>query len=137
MAGERRQSGQWFFGLVLLIIGLLFLLENIANIRVWDKIWMLWPVIFIVWGLMELFQKHSVFFGIILLAIGALFLTKNYGYYQWSESIWQFWPVIIIALGIDQIFKRSGEYTFKKRTNVINKKSQQKDRDITQDDEII
>jgi len=128
-----RKSGQWFFGLIILIIGIIFLLENLFRIEVWESIWLFWPIIFILWGLVELFQKKSIFFGIILLSIGVIFLAKNFELYQISESVWKFWPVIIIAIGIDQIFRRDN--TIPSNRSAKNKKGRKEV--VTQDDEII
>ncbi len=129
----RKSSGQWFFGLIILIIGIIFLLENVFQVQIWENVWLFWPILFLIWGLMELIQKKSIFFGIILLAIGGLFLAKNFGLYQWSEEIWKFWPVIIIAIGIDQLFRHS------ETTPIAKKQKVQKGREelVTQDDEII
>ncbi|MFQ6109266.1 MAG: LiaI-LiaF-like domain-containing protein [Candidatus Aminicenantales bacterium] len=49
---KRRDTLAW--GLILIVIGLLFLLHNI-NISVWDSIARLWPVVLIVWGLWKLY----------------------------------------------------------------------------------
>ena len=128
-----RKSGQWFFGLIILIIGIIFLLENSFGIEIWESAWLFWPIIFILWGLVELFQKKSIFFGIILLAIGVIFLAKNFEFYQISESVWKFWPVIIIAIGIDQLFR--GHTTIPANRSAKNKKGRKEV--VTQEDEII
>ncbi len=49
---KRRDSLVW--GLILLIIGLLFLLHNI-DVNVADSIARLWPLILIVWGAWKLY----------------------------------------------------------------------------------
>lgn len=128
-----RKSGQWFFGLIILIIGIIFLLENIFGMEIWERIWLFWPIIFILWALVELFQKRSIFFGIILLAIGVIFLAKNFELYQISESVWKFWPVIIIAIGVDQLFRRHNAIPAKRSPK--NKKGRKEV--VTQEDEII
>lgn len=132
----RRSSGQWVFGLIILMIGIIFLLENVFAMEIWEGVWLFWPVVFLLWGLMELFQKKSIFFGLILLAIGVLFLGKNFGFYQWSETIWNFWPVIIIAIGLDQLFKHPETVSIGRKER---KQREKKGREevITQDDEII
>ncbi len=133
MGMAHRNSGQWFFGLIILLIGIIFLLENVLGIKIWEIVKLFWPVLLLLWGLMEIFQRKSIFFGLILLVIGVLFLSKNFDLYQWSEELWKFWPVIIIAIGIDQLF-RKGEFT-----PVRGDKKGQRGRKevITQDDEII
>jgi membrane-bound ClpP family serine protease len=133
MGATNKNTGQWLFGLIILIIGIIFLLENIFGFKVWESVWLFWPVIFILWGIVEIFQKKSIFFGIILLAIGVIFIAKNFDLYLISESIWKFWPVIIIAVGIDQIFKRTEVSHFK-----VNRKNRKGGKEtVIQDDEII
>ena len=128
-----RSSGQWLIGLIILAIGILFLVENIFGIEMWERVWLFWPIIFMLWGLMEIFQKKSLFFGLILMAIGIIFLLRNMELYQWSDSICKFWPIIIIALGFDQLIKKPEPYKVKSFQN----EGKEKKRIITQDDEII
>ncbi len=133
MSTLRRSTGHWLIGFIILIIGIIFLIENIFGIEMWDRVWIFWPVIFILWSLMEIFQKRSIFFGLVLLTIGIIFLLKNLELFQWSESISKFWPIIIIALGFDQLLRRPESYLVKS-TQVLGKG---KKKVITQDDEII
>jgi len=130
-----RNSGQWLFGLIILIIGLIFLVENLFGIQMWKNVWLFWPILFIIWGLMQLFQKRSIFFSIILLTIGTLFLLKNLQLYQWPDTIWKFWPLIIIAIGIDQLIKRPESESYFSQSNQNFRKEKRKI--VTQDDEII
>ncbi|MDD2352038.1 MAG: DUF5668 domain-containing protein [Candidatus Caldatribacteriota bacterium] len=134
MGDTRRNSGQWLFGLIILIIGIIFLLENLFGIEVWENVWLFWPIVFLFWGLVEMFQKKSIFFGVILIAIGLVFLAKNFELYQLPESVWKYWPVIIIAIGIDQIFRKN--YTGTPTMGNTKAKKGRKDV-ITTDDEII
>lgn len=128
-----KSPGQWLLGLVILIIGTVFLLENLLGIVIWEKIWLFWPILFVLWSLMEILQKKSIFFGLILLAIGAIFLLRNLELFQISDSIWKYWPVIIIALGLDQLMKGSESVSLKSSpiSGKVTKKM------LVQDDEII
>ena len=128
----RRSSGQWVVGFIILAIGIIFLIENIMGIEVWEKVWPFWPILFLLWSLSEILQKRSLFFGIILLAIGIIFLLKNLELYQWSESIYKFWPIIIIALGFDQLMTKTETYVTSEGRNIKRGK-----KIITQEDEII
>ena len=107
----KRNYGQWLFGLIILVIGIIFLLENLFGIEMWKNVWLFWPVLLIIWGLMQLLQRRSIFFSIILLIIGTLFLLKNFQLYQWPDIIWKYWPLIIIAVGIDQLIKQPESYS--------------------------
>ena len=128
----RRGSGHWLIGFIILAIGIIFLVENIMGIEVWEKVWPFWPILFLLWSMAEIFQKRSIFFGIILLAIGIIFLVKNLELYQWSESIYKFWPVIIIALGFDHLINKTEAYVVSEGKSIKRGK-----KIITQEDEII
>lgn len=133
MKTQRKNFGQWLVGIIILLIGIVFLIENFYGIEIWENVWLFWPVIFILWGLVELLPRKSIFFGLILLAIGIIFLLKNLGLYQWPDYIWKYWPVIIIALGIDQLMLGPESVSTKPiQTNgKVTKKM------LVQDDEII
>lgn len=133
MSMNRRSSGHWFMGLIILIIGIILLLENVFGIKIWENVWLFWPVLIILWGLMELFQRRSIFFGVVLVAVGALFLLKNWELYPWSDSILRYWPIIIIALGIDKIFRHPESA----HLAGIRKQIKGKKEVVIQDDEII
>ena len=128
----RRSSGHWVIGFIILAIGIIFLIENIMGIEVWERVWPFWPILFLLWSLAEIFQRRSIFFGIILLAIGIIFLLKNLELYQWSESIYKFWPVIIIAFGFDHLINKSETYVPSQGQILKDGK-----KIITQEDEII
>jgi hypothetical protein len=108
MSINREGKGNWIFGLILVIIGTIFIIENFTNIDLGDKIWGFWPIILLVWGIKEIWQNKSVFFGILLIAIGAIFLAKNFNYFTFPNNIGKYWPLLIIALGIDRVFKSFG-----------------------------
>lgn len=133
MKTQRKNFGQWLVGIIILLIGIVFLIENFYGIEIWENVWLFWPVIFILWGLVELLSRKSIFFGLILLAIGIIFLLKNLELYQWPDYIWKYWPVIIIALGIDQLMLGPESVSTKPiQTNgKVTKKM------LVQDDEII
>jgi uncharacterized membrane protein HdeD (DUF308 family) len=48
-----RKKDPLFWGIVLIIVGAIFFLENFG-FDVWDAVWKLWPLILIVWGVMKL-----------------------------------------------------------------------------------
>jgi hypothetical protein len=49
-----RRKDPLLWGIVLVVIGLVFILENF-DIDAWDVAWKFWPVILIVWGANKLF----------------------------------------------------------------------------------
>lgn len=99
-----------FFPLLLVVVGLLFLLNNFGYIRrdLWEVIRIYWPVILIVIGLDSLFKKEGLVGPVFWFGLGSLIIFYNLGYIQ--IDIWQallvLWPVMFIALGVDMIFGR-------------------------------
>jgi len=50
---ERKHHGNLVWGSILVILGLIFLLENFGY-DIWGQVAKLWPIILIVWGLSKL-----------------------------------------------------------------------------------
>jgi predicted membrane protein len=89
-----------FFGVVVVAIGCLLLLDNLGIFRFRD-IWQYWPVLLIVWGLSHLIESRTpsgwVWGGMIAL-IGALFLLDNLDIFVFNFAV--VWPVLLIAFGV-------------------------------------
>jgi len=49
---KRKDPLAW--GIILIVIGLIFLLHNI-DVAIWDSLARLWPVVLIVWGAWKLY----------------------------------------------------------------------------------
>jgi hypothetical protein len=68
-----------FWGLVLLVIGLLFLAINFGWVEpeIWNHIWRLWPLLLIAIGLRSILRNDAayIFALIVLLAVGTLIAT--------------------------------------------------------------
>jgi len=100
----------FFFPLLLVFAGILFLLNNFGVLRgdLWETIRIYWPVILIVLGLDSLFRKEGLVGPIFLMGLGVLIIFYNLGYLQ--INIWQalliLWPIMLIAVGVDMIFGR-------------------------------
>src|SRR5579862_728580 len=88
-------------GSVVLLLGLLFLLENLGIVYV-ERVWQFWPVIFIAMGIARVIDGrgwHSRVWGGTMAAIGLLFLAQSLGYLPWN--VWGLlWPVLLIFWGI-------------------------------------
>jgi len=50
----RRRRDRLVWGLILIAVGVIFLLQNVMNIEVWDYAWKFWPLILILWGAQKL-----------------------------------------------------------------------------------
>ena len=55
---KRRRTEPLVWGIILIVIGLIFLLHNL-DLNVWEFVARLWPLILIVWG------GWKLYFGII------------------------------------------------------------------------
>jgi Domain of unknown function (DUF5668) len=49
-----RRHDPLVWGLILIVVGVVFLLQNVFNIEVWDYAWKFWPLILILWGAQKL-----------------------------------------------------------------------------------
>lgn len=103
-------------GIIIIIIGILFLLSNF-NLIVLDNIWnYLWTLGFIVIGAVGLADRRRFdFFFIILILVGELYLFKELGLIYQSFINKTLAPVILIVLGLTFIMnytsyrKRDGQ----------------------------
>jgi len=100
-----------FMGIVLIIIGLIFLLNTFTN---WSFGYLLadwWPLIFIVIAIVK-FQNQERSGGLMFLTLGAVFLLFTNDILEWGV-IWRLWPAILIFIGLSLIFKgRNGGWGF-------------------------
>jgi len=46
---QRKYGSNFVWGIVLVILGLIFLLENFG-FDIFEHVWKLWPVVLIIWG---------------------------------------------------------------------------------------
>ncbi len=79
-----------FWGVMLVLIGILFILKNVGMIYFdWQTIWRLWPVVLILWGISILPVKDYIKLIVSVGAIGiSIFLVNQYdktGYYNFSS----------------------------------------------------
>ncbi len=107
---EYRHRRSYFWPILLIAVGLIFLLSNMGYLEGsgMDLILRLWPLIFIIGGLDDLLRGESVSGPVLGIGIGALLLLANLGYFQMSvwELLFRFWPLFLIAWGLDLIIGR-------------------------------
>ena len=89
---------QWFWGVLLIVLGLGFLLHNFNLVP--EDLFSLWPLIAIgagVWIFGEAVRRRGrgLVGGVVVLASGAFWLLENYGRVRGP----MFLPVLLIALG--------------------------------------
>lgn len=100
---DRRQSSQITGGIILIVIGVIFLSQ-----RVWalDGVRMdrLWPLFLIVPGMIRLlFPGEGRGSGFMLIFVGSLLLLHTYDILPMQKS----WPLFIVLAGVSMLFGRS------------------------------
>jgi len=100
-----------FMGIVLIIIGGLFLIDTFTD---WSFGYLLadwWPLIFIILAIVK-FQNQERGGGLMFLILGGVFLLFTLDILEWG-TLWRLWPVILIFIGLSLIFKgRNGGWSF-------------------------
>lgn len=101
MPSQRHSSGRIFWGLVLILLGVLFLLDQMGRVDFGDLISSWWPLILVAAGLWQLISSNfqELTGGLFLIALGALFQLAKLEIL--SRDAWHYvWPALIIGLGL-------------------------------------
>jgi predicted membrane protein len=102
MARRGRASGL-LPGLILVALGTMILLDHMGIISR-HFVWMFWPLLLILLGLVKLIEPHGRMFGVVLLVVGAIFMLHNLGLTRLSWG--DIWPVVLIGVGLMLIWSR-------------------------------
>ncbi|KQQ45883.1 hypothetical protein ASF61_19760 [Duganella sp. Leaf126] len=99
--------GQMVLGLLVVVIGLLFLIDNLGWIHL-DLRRMLVPGILLVVGVLKLTQARSNsgnVIGVVLVCVGAVGILRGIGFldFDWRDI----WPVVLIIAGIGIVYRAS------------------------------
>ncbi|MGB7295847.1 MAG: DUF5668 domain-containing protein [Candidatus Aminicenantales bacterium] len=100
MPSQKHSSGRIFWGLVLILVGVLFLLDRMGRLDFGELLGRWWPLILVAAGLWHLVanQFRDVVSGLFLIAIGGLFQLAKLGIL--GRSAWHYiWPILIIIVG--------------------------------------
>jgi predicted membrane protein len=95
-----------FFGFILLVLGVLFLLDRMKLIPFGTVMSRFWPVILIVIGLWSIVGSRfrNFFAGTLILILGVLFQLSEFDMLE--GGVWHYlWPVVIILLGLSILLK--------------------------------
>lgn len=101
MSHHRSHQGRIFWGLVLIILGTLFLLDRIGEFDFGDMISTYWPVIFIILGLSMFVGSgfRQLGPGLFFIVFGVFFLLAELDILEYNA--WQYiWPALIILAGL-------------------------------------
>jgi predicted membrane protein len=102
----RDYQGRMFAGLLIILIGILFLLGNLGRLDVGEVFSTYWPLILIFIGIWHLISHEfrSAGFGLILIPVGGFFMLVNLDVI--TGRVWVYlWPLAIIAVGLWLIFR--------------------------------
>lgn len=123
---EGNKMGKYLFGILVILLGVYFLLDNLGyDIMLDNIIKTYWPVLLIALGVKEFFKglinfvggmkkRHwttgSLFWGLITIIIGVIFLGNNLEWFDFGiRDAWNIiWPIIIIFIGLNIIFGGRG-----------------------------
>jgi predicted membrane protein len=103
-SNKRGISGSLLIGLLLIVLGVLWVLNNTYVIDFQIREW--WPLILIAIGLIHLFNRRRFFdfAGWLFIGFGVVFLLVENGVLHWHE-VWRYWPVILIFVGLSIVFQ--------------------------------
>lgn len=97
---KRRTGGRAMAGAILIILGGLFLLDNLSYFDFGIRGYIFsWPMILIVVGLI-IFLNSRDRSGLIIMGVGGVFLAGR----VFDVSVAEFWPVILILFGVFILF---------------------------------
>ncbi|HUN66712.1 MAG TPA: DUF5668 domain-containing protein [Bacteroidota bacterium] len=106
---QRRRGIQLFYGLLITIVGVVFLLDNMDIVEA-HQVFRFWPVLIILFGFFRLSRgcrPGSRVFGLFWITVGVLLLLDQLDIA--NVSIWDWWPLILVFIGINILIKRSGK----------------------------
>jgi len=101
-----------FFPLLLIAVGAVMIMSRAGLLYgdTWQILIRLWPLLLVIGGLDNLFNRRSVVSSVLSVGVGTLFLLFYMGYLiPLDINIWdiiRLWPVLLIAWGLDIIFAR-------------------------------
>lgn len=98
-----RTSAGWVPGLIVAGLGILFLLNNL-NVVVIYNWWQLWPVVVIAIGITKLIDAGQKATGAVMIVVGGIFLATTLGWFSWR--VWELWPLALIGAGVVMLIER-------------------------------
>jgi predicted membrane protein len=100
MSAQKTQ-GRIFWGLLLIVLGVLFLFDQMGRLDFGDLVGRFWPVVFILIGISILLSNNlkNAGSGIFFILFGAFFLLVRMRIFD--QRVWHYiWPLAIIAVGL-------------------------------------
>ena len=97
----RKTQGRIFWGLLLIIMGVLFLFDRMGRLDFGDLVGRYWPVIFILIGISILLSNNfkNAGSGVFFILFGTFFLLLRLRIFE--RTVWHYlWPLAIIGVGL-------------------------------------
>jgi predicted membrane protein len=98
---DHKSQGRIFWGLLLILLGVLFLLDQMGRLDFGDLVGRYWPVLFILIGVSILLSNNFRNAGsaVFFILFGTFFLLLRLRIFD--RAIWHYvWPLAIIAVGL-------------------------------------
>jgi predicted membrane protein len=95
VAGDFRWGLVW--GAIIVFIGVALLLDHLG-VSAFDRIYRFWPMILVVFGVMNILTQSSRGFGILLIGAGVILQLNKLGYLHLTFA--ELWPLAIIGVGL-------------------------------------
>jgi len=98
---ENKNQGRIFWGILLIVMGVLFLLDQMDKLDFGDLIGRYWPVIFILIGISILLSNNfkNAGSGVFFILFGTFFLLLRLRIFE--RAVWHYlWPLAIIGVGL-------------------------------------
>lgn len=118
--------GSAIFGVILIIIGIVALLDEIGYIDADLSFKVFWPVAVILMGIKFILDYRSnTFFGIIVTVVGGLFLLDNLEIFYFADINMRevIVPVIIILVGLSFILPRKKKEELIEEVEIVQTES--------------
>jgi predicted membrane protein len=85
------------WGAIIVLIGVALLLDHMG-FSAFDRIYRFWPMVLVVFGIMNILTESNRGFGILLIGAGTILQLNKLGYLHLTFA--ELWPLAIIGVGL-------------------------------------